>query len=488
MIGSSLKTGTTIERAILLSDAMNFSGIATQDNIFPGLAVGCKFNGILACFAHICAMPTPIAIFWFRRDLRLTDNAGLYYALRSGHPVVPIFIFDTNILGDLPNPADKRVDFIHRTIHGMQEELEKYGSTLHVLHGKPLECFEKLLQLYTVAAVYTNHDYEPYATQRDKEIASYLEKKGITFHTYKDQVIFEKDEVVKDNGTPYTVFTPYSRKWKDKLNDFYLSSYPTGKYYRNYFQQSPKRIPSLAAMGFKETDIEIPGSKLNESVASNYDKTRDYPAIHGTTHLSVHLRFGTISIRKLARDAQALNTTLLNELIWRDFYQMILWHYPHIVTESFKKDYDKIRWRNNEQEFERWCNGQTGYPIVDAGMREMNTTGYMHNRVRMIVASFLTKHLLIDWRWGEAYFGEKLLDYDLAANNGGWQWAASSGCDAVPYFRIFNPYLQTQKFDPELKYIRKWIPDLDTLEYPAPIVEHEAAKARCLEVYKRALK
>lgn len=434
-------------------------------------------------------MPDKVSIFWFRRDLRLFDNAGLYHALRSGFPVVPVFIFDTNILDELENKADKRVDFIHRQLEQMQAELVAAGSTLHVLYNTPEEAFNKLISQYDVQAVYTNNDYEPYAKERDSHIATYLEKQGISFHSYKDQVIFEKDEVLKDNGEPYTVYTPYSKRWKGKLNDFYLKPYPVENYFGNFYQQQSLPLPSLADIGFTKTDVDIPTPELNEAAAGDYHNTRDIPSLRGTTRLSVHLRFGTVSIRQLAANAKALNEKLLNELIWRDFYQSILWHFPQVVNNAFKPEYDKIAWRNNEEEFRLWCKGKTGYPIVDAGMRELNTTGYMHNRVRMIVASFLVKHLLIDWRWGEAYFAEKLLDFDLASNNGGWQWAVGSGCDAAPYFRIFNPYLQTQKFDPELKYICKWVPEFeDFTKYPQPVVEHDFARKRCLEVYSAALK
>lgn len=434
-------------------------------------------------------MENKVVIFWFRRDLRLYDNAGLYQALRSGFPVVPLFIFDTNILKGLEDKADKRVDFIHRQLEQMQTQLVATGSTLHILNSTPDEVFSQLVSRYNVQAVYTNHDYEPYAKERDNRIASYLQGLGIGFHSYKDQVIFEKDEVLKDNGEPYTVYTPYSKRWKAKLNDFYLKPYPVEKYFSNFYKQQVLPLPSLADMGFTKTDVDIPTPELDEVVAKDYHNTRDIPSIRGTTRLSVHLRFGTVSIRQLAADAKALNEKLLNELIWRDFYQSILWHFPQVVNHAFKPEYDKIAWRNNEEEFRLWCEGRTGYPIVDAGMRELNTTGYMHNRVRMIVASFLVKHLLIDWRWGEAYFAEKLLDFDLASNNGGWQWAVGSGCDAAPYFRIFNPYLQTQKFDPELKYIRKWVPEFeDFTKYPQPVVEHDFARKRCLEVYSAALK
>lgn len=428
-----------------------------------------------------------LTIFWFRRDLRLADNAGLYHALRSGKPVLPIFIFDTDILDDLQNKSDKRVAFIRDALISIQKKLKELGSSLYVLHGKPADCFKELAETFTIESVYTNHDYEPYATARDKAIAEYLNGQGISFHTFKDQVIFEKSEVVKDNKEPYTVYTPYSRKWKDKLNGFYLESYPTEKYFSNFLRLKPRRIPSLEALGFEKTVYWTVAPRLNKNVLADYKAQRDYPALDSTTHLSVHLRFGTISIRKLVRDAKDDSPDFINELIWREFFQMILWHFPRVVNSSFKEEYDNIAWRNNEKEFGLWCSGQTGYPIVDAGMRELNETGYMHNRVRMIVASFLTKDLLIDWRWGEAYFAEKLLDYELAANNGNWQWAAGCGCDAAPYFRVFNPQLQTEKFDKELKYIRKWVPEYDTLQYAQPIVDHAAAKERCMKAYKAAL-
>jgi len=431
-------------------------------------------------------MKDTVSIFWFRRDLRLQDNAGLYYALRSGSKVLPIFIFDTNILNDLQNKADKRVDFIYRTIEHLHEQLQKMGSGLYVYYGTPQACYKELMQNYTIASVHTNHDYEPYAAQRDTEIAALLHTQNIPFHTYKDQVIFERAEVVKDNKQPYTVYTPYSRRWKEKLNDFYVKPYPTNKYFDRLLKYDAPPMATLASMGFEITDIHIPPAHLNEHIAHTYDKTRNFPAQHGTTRMGMHLRFGTVSIRALATQALALNDTLLNELIWREFYQMILWHFPHVVGNSFKPEYDKIKWRNNEKEFEAWCTGNTGFPIVDAGMRELNETGYMHNRVRMITASFLTKDLLIDWRWGEAYFAEKLLDYDLAANNGGWQWAAGSGCDAAPYFRVFNPTLQTEKFDPKLEYIKRWVPEFQELTY-RPIVNHAECRERCLAVYKAAL-
>lgn len=433
-------------------------------------------------------MKPSVTIFWFRRDLRLHDNAGLYHALKRGRRVQPVFIFDKNILDELEDKSDARVQFIYDALLKLQSTLLAMGATLNVRFGTPKEVFSDLLNDYEINSVFTNHDYEPYARKRDEEIKILLDKNGVAFYTYKDQVIFEKAEVLKDDGKPYTVFTPYSRRWKSLVNDFYCRSFPTEKYFKNFYKQEALPVIPLETIGFTPVKNVFPSKKWNDETIKHYKEQRDIPSIQGTTRLSVHLRFGTISIRELAREAGAINETFLNELVWRDFYQMILWHFPNVVAQSFKPEYDAINWRNNEKEFEAWCKGQTGYPIVDAGMRELNETGYMHNRVRMIVASFLTKHLLIDWRWGEAYFAKKLLDYDLAANNGGWQWAAGSGCDAAPYFRVFNPYLQTQKFDPELKYIRKWVPEFEELTYLPPIVEHDFARKRCLQAYALALK
>lgn len=423
-------------------------------------------------------------IFWFRRDLRLTDNAGLYRALKENKNVLPLFIFDSVILEELEDVEDRRVDFIHQSLQALKQQLEERGSSLLALYGDPVKIYSKLKP----KAVYTNQDYEPYAIQRDKAVSHTLEAKGTMFKSFKDQVIFEKNEIAKDDGAPYTIFTPYSKKWKSKLNSFYQMSYPTEKYFNNLKKIQALSLPELDEIGFKKTHMEFPPRTIRQSIIDKYDRQRNFPAIQGTTRLSVHLRFGTVSIRKLVQIAMKKDEVWLNELIWRDFYHMILWHFPHVVTKSFKSSYDRIEWRNDQSEFRAWCNGMTGYPIVDAGMRELNDTGFMHNRVRMIVASFLTKHLLIDWRWGEAYFAKKLLDYDLAANNGGWQWAAGSGCDAAPYFRVFNPALQTEKFDPDLRYIKKWVPELETKAYPGPIVDHAMARERVLNIYKRALK
>lgn len=431
-------------------------------------------------------MSDPISICWLRRDLRLEDNAALYHALKSENPVLVLFIFDTEILNQLEDKDDARVSFIHQQLIILNQQLLNHGSSLLVKHGAPLAIWTELVQQYTINGVYINHDYEPYAIQRDQAVKDLLNNSGIGLFTFKDQVIFEKGEVLKEDGTPYTVFTPYKNKWLSKLNNFYLKSYSTEKY-SNYYKTVPFEISSLTDLGFKPSAIPFPGKEF-ESILATYAQERDFPAIKGTSRISVHLRFGTTSIRLLARKACETNSqTWLNELIWRDFYAMILWHFPYVVNRSFKPAYDHINWRNNEKEFKRWCEGNTGYPIVDAGMRELNATGFMHNRVRMIVASFLTKHLLINWRWGEAYFAKKLLDFDLSSNNGGWQWAAGSGCDAAPYFRIFNPTEQTKKFDPEFKYIRKWVPEFQELNYPSAIIEHKFARERCLNVYKQAL-
>ena len=430
-----------------------------------------------------------IVIHWFRRDLRLEDNHALFAALNSGYPVLGIFIFDNNILKHL-KPNDARVQFIHNTLLGMHNKLSEVGSSLHIKFGTPEEVFTSLCSKYDINSVYVNRDYEPYAQERDKTMQLWFQSKNISFIGKKDHVIFEKHEVVKDNGAPYTVYTPYSKKWKSILKPSDIEPFPSEKHLSKFYKTNNKNseIPTLKSMGFDGSNQTIPVRILEQNIIEKYHLQRDIPSILGTTRISIHLRFGTISIRKCAAIGLEKNEKWLNELIWRDFYQMIIFHFPHTVHGSFKPIYDHIQWRNNEIEFERWCQGKTGYPIVDAGMRELNETGFMHNRVRMIVASFLTKHLLIDWRWGERYFAEKLLDFELASNIGGWQWAAGSGCDAAPYFRVFNPKLQTDKFDPTFKYIKQWVPEFGTTAYPAPIVEHTFARNRCLDVYKSALK
>lgn len=433
-------------------------------------------------------MKKAVSIFWFRRDFRLHDNAGLYHALRENETVLPIFIFDKNILNRLEDKYDRRVDFIHQAITAINKELVLLGSSLKVFYNTPQEAFNTLIKEYSVKSVYTNHDYEPYAKERDEEIKQFLLKNNIDFKSYKDQCVFEKEEVIKDDGKPYTVFTPYANKWKKKLRAFYYKPYPNEHYFSAFIKQNENSIPSLESMGFLKTDISLPKKiTVNDLLLKNYKDQRDYPAVSGTTRLSIHLRFGTISIRQLVAKTLPLSETWLNELIWRDFYMMILWHFPHVAERSFKKEYDLIPWRNNEQDFESWCKGETGFPLVDAGMRELNATGFMHNRVRMIVSSFLIKDLLIDWRWGEAYFAKKLNDFDLSANNGGWQWAASCGCDAAPYFRVFNPTEQQKKFDPKFEYIKKWIPEFGTNNYTLPIVDHAQARIRVIALYKKTL-
>jgi deoxyribodipyrimidine photo-lyase len=437
-----------------------------------------------------------INIFWHRRDLRLEDNAGLYHALKSENPVLSLFIFDENILSKLEEQDDARVSFIHQEIHRLSEELQAKGSALVVKYGKPLEIWKSLIEDYEIAEVFTNRDYEPYAKERDEAVEALLKEHDIPFHTFKDHVIFEKKEITtKSESKPYTVFTPYSRTWKAKLKEkmeqglsYYFKSYPNEKYQSNYFKTDQGAIPTLEEMGFEPTSIEFPSREVKQGMIKKYDKQRNFPAINGTSRLGIHFRFGTISIREKARKAEQLNETFLNELIWRDFYAQILANFPKVATQAFRAEYDQIEWRNNEADFKAWCEGKTGYPMVDAGMRELNATGYMHNRVRMVVASFLTKHLLIDWRWGEAYFAMKLLDFDLASNNGGWQWASGSGTDAAPYFRIFNPESQLKKFDKDLEYVKKWVSEYGTDDYPDPIVEHKFARERCLATYKATLK
>ncbi|MBC6410750.1 MAG: deoxyribodipyrimidine photo-lyase [Ekhidna sp.] len=425
-----------------------------------------------------------VTIFWFRRDLRIEDNTGLFQALKEPFPVQPIFIFDTDILEHLPK-KDARVEFIHQEIQRLQEELRQKNTSIDVRIGKPIETWKKLLGDYDIKAVWANRDYEPYARKRDKSVYELLRENGIGFKAKKDHVIFEKSEVTKENGDPYVVYTPYSRLWKSELTDNHL--HPSNSVAVSNWAKSGYAIPTLKEVGFEPAGIDFPPRNTEYNIIKSYDKTRDIPAKRGTSRLSLHLRFGTISIRSLAKKAKELNEKYLNELIWRDFYQSILWHFPQVVEENFSKKYNGIKWRNNEDEFEKWKAGKTGFPIVDAGMRELNKTGFMHNRVRMIAASFLTKHLLTDWRRGEAYFAEKLLDFELASNNGGWQWAAGTGVDAQPYFRIFNPYSQTEKFDKNRNYIYKWIPEVNTDLYPKPIVEHRFARERALETYKAGM-
>lgn len=427
-------------------------------------------------------------IFWFRRDLRLHDNAGLFHALKDGEEVLPLFIFDTQILKRLQDDDDARITFILEELTRIKKKLEKNGSSLLIRTGKPEQVFDSLLREYKVSAVYCNHDYEPYARERDEHVRRVLTRAGAGFETFKDQVIFEKEEVMKVSDGPYTVFTPYKNKWRSLFKMEMTDSFPSESYTGNFQKTTAFPVVTLVSLGFRYSGISAPPRSIPTEIIRNYDKTRDFPAARGTTRLSPHLRFGTVSIRELFRSSFGLNETFVDELIWREFYMMILWHFPHVTDHAFKPKYDRITWRNNEEEFRAWCNGMTGFPIVDAGMRELNQSGYMHNRARMVTASFLTKQLLIDWRWGEAYFARKLLDYELASNNGGWQWAAGTGCDAAPYFRIFNPALQVKKFDPGLEYIRKWVPEYGSEHYVKAIVEEKPARERALKAYAAVLK
>ena len=427
-------------------------------------------------------------IFWFRRDLRLDDNRGFYEALKSDSSVLPVFIFDSEILDELPK-NDSRVTFIHETLQYISKTLrEGYNSSIALFHGKPKDIYKKLIENYNIDTVYTNHDYEPYATERDTEIKSFLTAHNIEFKTYKDQVIFEKSEVVKKDGDPYKVYTPYMRTWKEKFKTIDFQIYETDVYFKKLIQDIDLPNLSLESMGFETSNQPIAPYEVTPNLIQRYEDTRNYPAKDSTSRLGPHLRFGTVSVRKMIEKAIAeTNEIFWQELIWREFFMQILWHFPHTAKAAFKPKYDRIEWRNNETEFKQWCEGLTGYPLVDAGMRQLNETGFMHNRVRMLVGSFLCKHLLIDWRWGEAYFAEKLHDYDMSSNIGNWQWVAGTGVDAAPYFRIFNPTSQIQKFDKGLDYINKWVPDFQELTYPQPMVDHKMARERCLKTYKSAL-
>jgi deoxyribodipyrimidine photo-lyase len=428
-----------------------------------------------------------MTLFWHRRDLRTNDNAGLFAALRKAKDVQPIFIFDKNILEELKSD-DQRVLYIYQHIKALKKRYNAQGADLWIFYGTPESVFQKLIKDHKVKSVFTNRDYEPYAKSRDKQIEKLLEKHEIPFRTLKDHVIFERNEVLKGDGTPYRVFTPYMRQWKSVLTPFHLKSYPTEKYFGHLNQSKEvSNLISLKEMGFNDKQTqEFPALQASDKIIKDYHDTRDIPSLRGTTRMSLHLRFGTVSIRELCKQGRG-NEKYFNELVWRDFYQMILDHFPDTADKSFKPQYDNIPWENNEKHYKAWCEGKTGYPIVDAGMRELNATGFMHNRVRMVVASFLTKHLMTDWRLGEAYFAEKLLDYEMASNVGGWQWAASSGVDAQPYFRVFNPTSQQDKFDPDDKYIKKWVPEYGTSKYPDPIVEHKKARQHAIDTYKSVL-
>ena len=423
-----------------------------------------------------------INIFWFRRDLRLEDNTALFHALKSDLKVLPIFIFDKEILDQLSDKSDKRVDYIHQALTSINDELKKHKTTVKTFYGKPLEIFEKLIKDFEVDTVFCNRDYEPQAFKRDEAIKKFLSKNDIRFEDYKDQVIFETNDVLKEDNSPYTVYTPYSKKWKLNFNQIKIEKFDGD--FSNFVPIKNEDIKSLKEIGFEKTDFQFKKPVLEKKIIDSYDKNRDFPALDHTTRLGIALRFGTISVRECVKFAVSHSEVWLNELIWREFFMQILYHFPYVVKGCFKKKYENIKWRNDEKEFKLWCSGETGYPIVDAGMRQLNETGFMHNRVRMITASFLTKHLLVDWRWGEAYFAEKLLDYELSSNNGNWQWAAGCGCDAAPYFRVFSPDAQTEKFDKDSKYIKQWLPKDYNIQ---PIVEHKSARERALATYKKGL-
>lgn len=433
-------------------------------------------------------MKDKVSIFWFRRDLRLEDNHGLYKALISGNKVLPIFIFDTNILKQFSDKKDIRVDFIIQALQKINKELrEKVGSSIEFFYGNPLDIFTELISKYNIVSLYLNEDYEPYAIKRDNDIKEFLEEKNVEVYSFKDNVIFHKDDILKKDGKPYTIYTPYSKVWLSKFNEIDIETYPSEEHLNNILVHSPDNF-DITRLGFLKTDFLYSPPIINEDIIENYEETRDKPYLeNGITRLGVHLRFGTLSIRKLVQVSQNLSEVYLKELIWREFFMQILYHFPYVEYSSFKTKYNRIRWENDETLFQKWCEGRTGYPIVDAGMRELNTTGFMHNRVRMIAGSFLTKDLLIDWRWGELYFANKLLDYDLSANNGNWQWVAGCGCDSSPYFRIFNPITQQKKFDPQLIYVKKWVKEFGTKDYPQPIIEHSFARNRTLERFKKDL-
>jgi deoxyribodipyrimidine photo-lyase len=429
-----------------------------------------------------------VNIFWYRRDLRLQDNCGLYHALNGKLNILPIFIFDTEILDDLNNKSDARIQFIHQELEQINEDLKSKGSRLFVFSGQVDKVFEDMLQNYEIETVYCNRDYEPYAIQRDKKITKLLEEKGAKLKSYKDQVLYEKEDILKADGSPYLVYTPYSKQWLKAFENQEIETYSSALRFEHWVQSEWQPILPLEKIGFRKTDIEFPNRELSEQTLSVYAEERNSPVKDSTSRLGIHLRFGTVSVRQIVKQAAGHSEVFLKELIWREFFMMILYHYPQVVDQNFNLKYDGIRWRNNDDEFERWCKGETGYLMVDAGMKELNESGFMHNRVRMLVASFLCKHLLIDWRWGEAYFAEKLLDYELSSNNGNWQWAAGTGVDAAPYFRIFNPMTQLEKFDPNHIYIKRWLGNQYTSRSTEPMVNHKEARERALETYKSALK
>jgi deoxyribodipyrimidine photo-lyase len=422
-----------------------------------------------------------IVAFWFRRDLRIEDNCALHHAINSGAEIIPVFIFDSNIIDELPR-NDARITFIYQQLTKLNTIFQDMGGGMNVHIGDPVEIWRDLIDKYDLDGLFYNRDYEPYARERDKQVYELFNNKKLEVHSFKDHVIFEPQQVLKDDGTPYTVFTPYKKKWLSKFNR--QEAYNCDL--RNTtIVKLEKDFPELETIGFEKSAQTVPDFHLD--VVEDYAAKRNTPAIDGTSKLGPHLRFGTIGIRTIVKNVIDRSDTFLSELIWREFFQQIIFHYPNVVNANFRAKYDGIEWRNDEEEFKKWCAGKTGYPMVDAGMRELNETGFMHNRVRMITAGFLCKHLLIDWRWGEAYFAEKLLDFELAANNGNWQWAAGTGCDAAPYFRVFNPSEQLKKFDKDMAYVKKWIPELLTEEYPQPMVDHKFARERAIDTYKKGI-
>ena len=422
------------------------------------------------------------SIFWFRRDIRIEDNIGLSQATKSKYPVIPIFIFDEQITTNLPK-NDKRINFIHKNLKRLNDLIiEKFNSRVQVFKGNPIKIIDKIVKDYNVKEVYTNHDYEPYAIKRDNLIYNILKSKKIPFYTFKDQVIFEKNEITKDNGSPYVVFTPYMRKWKESLKKNY-SVFEKNEITNNFYNLNKYNLKDINEYGFEKNLKEVPNFDVSKKIIEEYEKKRNFPSLNSTSKIGPFLRFGIISIRSLVKYVLKFNNdTFLNELIWREFFMQILFHFPNSSTSSFKSKYDNIKWANDKKMFEAWKNGKTGFPIVDAGMNELNKTGFMHNRVRMITSSFLCKQLLIDWRWGEKYFALKLNDYEMSSNVGNWQWASGSGVDAAPYFRIFNPHTQIEKFDKNYDYINNWI-DLKN-NYPKEIINHKEARENCLKTYK----
>lgn len=428
-----------------------------------------------------------ICIIWFRRDLRLHDNTALYHAIQSGRPLLPLFIVDTGMPEQSNRSCDRQMEFVHRTVHELHARLRTCGSGLLVRAGRPLDIFRTLMQEYTVEGVYANEEYEPYAVGRDAGVAALLAEQGSGLFLFKDHVIRAGDEVLTGAGTTFRVFTPYKKKWQELLRDSDVQP-RSAELSGIRFVPVPQEPPSLEDLGLRATGVRFPAPYIAESVIRQYAQRRDIPALDGTSHLGVHLRFGTISIREVIARALELSDTWLNELVWREFFTMILRQHPHVVNRCFRPEFEAVQWRNDDREFRLWCEGKTGYPLVDAGMRQLNETGFMPNRVRMVTAGFLVKDLLVDWRWGETYFASKLLDYEPASNNGNWQWVAGTGCDAAPYFRVFHPETQRKKFDPDDTYCRRWLPELGTPEYPAPVVDHAEARKRALQVYADALR